>query len=170
MTAMSMQPVLSTIAQRFYGAGGAPIQGQRWAGTALTRYGVIYPGWVLRLPEATRANAKRARSSARGGVEKTTTVGKRRFGRTFTGTASIAESEDTWSMNWFEAWSITKLAELQPRLEAALHHRQRGDIVTQQAISIGVAVVVVGAILVAFYKIVGTALDNFGTQLSNVGH
>ena len=73
-------------------------------------------------------------------------------------------------MNWFEAWSIIKLAELQPRLEAALHHRQRGDIVTQQAISIGVAVVVVGAILVAFYKIVGTALDNFGTQLSNVGH
>ena len=64
-------------------------------------------------------------------------------------------------MNWFEAWSITKLAELQPRLEAALHHRQRGDIITQQAISIGVAVVVVGAILVTFYKIVGTALDNF---------
>jgi len=73
-------------------------------------------------------------------------------------------------MNWFEAWSITKFAELQPRLEAALHHRQRADIVTQQAISIGVAVVVVGAILVAFYKIVGTALDNYGTQLSNVGH
>jgi hypothetical protein len=73
-------------------------------------------------------------------------------------------------MNWFEAWSINKLAELQPRLEAALHHRQRADIVTQQAISIGVAVVVVGAILVAFYKIVGTALDNFGAQLSNVGH
>jgi hypothetical protein len=83
---------------------------------------------------------------------------------------AIAESEETWSMNWFEAWSITKLAELQPRLEAALHHRQRGDIITQQAVSIGVAVVVVGAALVAFYRIVGTVLDNYGNQLSNVGH
>jgi hypothetical protein len=83
---------------------------------------------------------------------------------------AIAESEETWSMNWFEAWSLTKLAEPQPRLEAALHHRQRGDIITQQAVSIGVAVVVVGAALVAFYRIVGTVLDNYGNQLSNVGH
>ncbi len=92
------------------------------------------------------------------------------LGRTFTGTASIAESEEIRSMNWLEAWSITTLAELLSRLEAALHHRQRGDIITQQAISIGVAVVVVGAVLVAFYKIVGTVLDNYGAQLSNVGH
>ena len=133
MTAMSMQPVLSAIAQRIYGAGGAPIQGQRWAGTALTRYGVIYPGWVLRLPEATRANAKRARNRARGRSRENDDGMYTEVGRTFTGAASIAESEDTWSMNWFEAWSITKLAELQPRLGAALHHRQRGDIVTQQA-------------------------------------
>jgi len=80
MTAMSMQPVLSAIAQRIYGAGGALIQGQRWAGTALTRYGVIYPGWVLRLPEATRANAEESsEQSSREGVEKTTTVCKRRL-------------------------------------------------------------------------------------------
>ena len=72
-------------------------------------------------------------------------------------------------MNWLEAWSIAKLADLQPRLEAALHHRQRGDIITQQAVSIAVAVVVVGATLVAFYKIVGAALDNYGAQLGNIG-
>ena len=73
-------------------------------------------------------------------------------------------------MNWFEAWSITKLAELQPRLEAALHHRQRGDIIAQQAgldwrggrsRRRGAG---------AIYKIVGTVLDNYGNQLSNVGH
>ena len=73
-------------------------------------------------------------------------------------------------MNWLEAWSITKLAEIQPRLGAALHHRQRADIITQQAVSIGVAVVVAGAALVAFFKVVGTVLDNYGTQLGNVGH
>ncbi len=73
-------------------------------------------------------------------------------------------------MNWLEAWAITKLAELQPRLGSALHHRQRGDIITQQAVSIGVAVVVAGAALVAFFKIVGTVLDNYGTQLGTIGH
>ena len=67
MTAMSMQPgdSLWVIAQRFYGdaeqaarlfeANGGRAQHD---GTELTRYGVIYPGWVLRLPEVTRANAK----------------------------------------------------------------------------------------------------------------
>jgi hypothetical protein len=73
-------------------------------------------------------------------------------------------------MNWLEAWTITKLAEIQPRLGAGLHHRQRADIITQQAVSIGVAVVVAGAALVAFFKVVGTVLDNYGTQLGNVGH
>ena len=73
MTAMRMQPVLSAIAQRFYGDGeqearlfeanGGRVEPD---GRALTRHGVIYPGWVLRLPEATRANAKRARNRARG--------------------------------------------------------------------------------------------------------
>ena len=75
MTAMSMQSGdrLWCIAQRFYGDGEQAARlfeangGQAEPdGTALTRYGVIYPGWVLRLPEATRANAKRARSRARG--------------------------------------------------------------------------------------------------------
>ena len=65
MTAMSMQPVLSAIVQRFYGDGeqeahlfeanGGRAQPD---GTALTRYGVIYPGWVLRLPDATRQMRK----------------------------------------------------------------------------------------------------------------
>ena len=73
-------------------------------------------------------------------------------------------------MNWLEACSITKLAELQPRLEAALHHRQRADIITQQAVSIAVAVVVVGAVLMAFYKIVGNVLATYGNQLGNIGH
>ena len=73
-------------------------------------------------------------------------------------------------MNSFEAWAITKLTELRPRLSSALHGRQRADIITQQAVSIGVAVVVVGAVLVAFYKIVGTVLDNYGQQLANPGH
>ncbi|MFI5269465.1 MAG: hypothetical protein ACHQ7M_18975 [Chloroflexota bacterium] len=56
---MSMQPVLSAIAQRFYGGGEQQARlleanGGRAQpdGTALTRNGVIYPGWVLRLPEA----------------------------------------------------------------------------------------------------------------------
>ena len=75
MTAMSMQPgdSLWAIAQRFYGDGeqearrfGAKDGRVQPHGTALTRYGVIYPGWVLRLPEATRASAKRARNRARG--------------------------------------------------------------------------------------------------------
>ena len=61
------------------------------------------------------------------------------------------------------------LAELQPRLEAALHHRQRADIITQQAVSIAVAVVVAGAALVAFFKIVGNVLDSYGAQLGNIG-
>jgi nucleoid-associated protein YgaU len=61
MTAMSMQPgdSLWTIAQRFYGSGEQAARlfeanGGRAQpdGTALTRNGVIYPGWVLRLPEA----------------------------------------------------------------------------------------------------------------------
>jgi len=51
-----------------------------------------------------------------------------------------------------------------------LRHRQRADIITQQAVSIGVAVVVAGAALVAFFKIVGTVLDNYGTQLGTIGH
>ncbi len=72
-------------------------------------------------------------------------------------------------MNSLEAWSITKLADLQPRLEAALHHRQRADIITQQAVSIAVAVVVAGAALVAFFKIVGNVLDSYGAQLGNIG-
>ena len=66
MTAMSMQPgdSLWAIAQRFYGDGeqemrlfeanGGRVQPD---GRALTHHGVIYPGWVLRLPEVTRANA-----------------------------------------------------------------------------------------------------------------
>jgi nucleoid-associated protein YgaU len=71
MTAMSMQPgdILWTIAQRFYGSGEQ--EARRFVandgraqpdGTALTRYGVIYPGWVLRLPEATRVVRVRRRS------------------------------------------------------------------------------------------------------------
>jgi nucleoid-associated protein YgaU len=76
---MSMQPVdsLTAIAQRFYGDGeqearlfetnGGRVQPD---GRALTHYGVIYPGWVLRLPEATRANAKRLGTGLEGGVEK----------------------------------------------------------------------------------------------------
>ena len=67
MTAMSMQPgdSLWTIAQRFYGSGeqearrfGAEdgrVQPHEWA---LTRHGVIYPGWILRLPEAPRVRAR----------------------------------------------------------------------------------------------------------------
>ncbi len=75
MTAMSMQPgdSLWAIAQRFYGDGEQATRpfeanGERVQpdGRALTRHGVIYPGWVLRLPEATRASAKRARNRARG--------------------------------------------------------------------------------------------------------
>ncbi len=73
-------------------------------------------------------------------------------------------------MNWLEAWTVTKLANLQPRLGSVLRHRQRADIITQQAVSIGVAVVVAGAALVAFFKIVGTVLDNYGTQLGTIGH
>jgi hypothetical protein len=72
-------------------------------------------------------------------------------------------------MNWFEAWTIAKLADLRPGLSAALRGRQRADIITQQAVSIGVAVVVAGAALVAFFKVVGNVLDNYGTQLGNVG-
>jgi hypothetical protein len=72
-------------------------------------------------------------------------------------------------MNWFEAWTITKLADLRPRLGTALRGRQHADIITQQAVSIGVAVVVAGAVLVAFYKLVGTVLTNYGTQLGDVG-
>jgi hypothetical protein len=72
-------------------------------------------------------------------------------------------------MSGFEAWTISKLSELRPRLSAALHGRQRADIITQQAVSIGVAVVVAGAALMAFFKIVGTVLDNYGNQLGNVG-
>jgi nucleoid-associated protein YgaU len=61
MTAMSMQSGdrLWCIAQCFYGdseqaarlfeANGGRAQPD---GTALIRYGLIYPGWVLRLPEA----------------------------------------------------------------------------------------------------------------------
>ena len=61
MTAMSMQSGdrLWCIAQRFYGDGEQAARlfeanGGRAQpdGTALTRNGVIYPGWVLRLPEA----------------------------------------------------------------------------------------------------------------------
>ena len=61
MTAMSMQPgdSLWAIAQRFYGDGEQATRpfeanGERVQpdGRALTRHGVIYPGWVLRLPEA----------------------------------------------------------------------------------------------------------------------
>ncbi len=73
-------------------------------------------------------------------------------------------------MNWLEAWTVTKLANLQPRLGSVLRHRQRADIITQQAVSIGVAVVVAGAALVAFFKIVGTVLDGYGAQLGNFGH
>jgi hypothetical protein len=73
-------------------------------------------------------------------------------------------------MNWLEAWTLTKLADLQPRLGSALRHRERADIITQQAVSIGVAVVVAGAALVAFFKVVGTVLDNYGTQLGTIGH
>ena len=70
---MSMQPVdsLTAIAQRFYGDGeqearlfeanGGRVQPD---GGALTHHGVIYPGWVLRLPEATRVSARRARNRA----------------------------------------------------------------------------------------------------------
>jgi hypothetical protein len=72
-------------------------------------------------------------------------------------------------MTGFEAWAISKLTELRPRLSSVLHGRQRADIITQQAVSIGVAVVVAGAALVAFFKIVGTVLDNYGNQLGNVG-
>ena len=73
-------------------------------------------------------------------------------------------------MNWLEAWTLTQLADLQPRLGSALRHRERADIITQQAVSIGVAVVVAGAALVAFFKVVGTVLDNYGTQLGTIGH
>ena len=73
-------------------------------------------------------------------------------------------------MNWLEAWTLTKLADLQPRLGSALRQRERADIITQQAVSIGVAVVVAGAALVAFFKVVGTVLDNYGTQLGTIGH
>ena len=73
-------------------------------------------------------------------------------------------------MNWLEAWTLTKLADFQPRLGSALRHRERADIITQQAVSIGVAVVVAGAALVAFFKVVGTVLDNYGTQLGTIGH
>ena len=61
MTAMSMETRASlwAIAQRFYGNGeqqARPFEANGGRaqpdGTALTRYGVIYPGWVLRLPEA----------------------------------------------------------------------------------------------------------------------
>ena len=74
MTAMSMEPgdSLCAIAQRFYDDGE---QEARMVeandgrvqpdGRALTHHGAIYPGWVLRLPEATRARAKRARNRAR---------------------------------------------------------------------------------------------------------
>jgi hypothetical protein len=72
-------------------------------------------------------------------------------------------------MNSFEAWAVSKWAAMQPKLIAALRD-ERGDIITQQAVSIGVAVVVAGAALVAFFKIVGTVLDNYGAQLGNVGH
>ena len=62
-----MQPVdsLTAIAQRFYGDGeqearlfeanGGRVQPD---GGALTHHGVISPGWVLRLPEATRVSAR----------------------------------------------------------------------------------------------------------------
>jgi hypothetical protein len=73
-------------------------------------------------------------------------------------------------MNWIEAWTITKLTDLQPKLGATLHSRQRGDIITQQSISIGVAVLVAGAALVAFYKVITNVLDSYGQQLANVGH
>jgi hypothetical protein len=73
-------------------------------------------------------------------------------------------------MNWLEAWTIAKLADLRPRLGRAVRGRQRGDIVTQMAISVGVAVVIAGAAMVAFYKVVGNVLDSYGTQLGNVGH
>ncbi len=161
------------IAQRFYGDGKLEVRlfeanGVRAHPDArgLTHPGVNYPGWVCACPNrhATRKGRRRSEENDDDGMQ------TERLDRTFTGAASIAESEEIRSMNWLEAWSITTLAELLPRLEAALHHRQRGDIITQQAISIGVAVVVVGAVLVAFYKIVGTVLDNYGAQPNNVGH
>ncbi len=73
-------------------------------------------------------------------------------------------------MNWLEAWMITKLADLQPALGSALRHRQRADIITQQAISIGVAVVVGGAALVTFFKILAMVLEGYGNKLGTTGH
>jgi hypothetical protein len=72
-------------------------------------------------------------------------------------------------MHSLEALAITKLSALRPRLTSLLRGRQRADIITQQAVSIGVAVVVAGAALVAFFRVVGTVLDNYGAQLGNVG-
>jgi nucleoid-associated protein YgaU len=76
---VSLRPVdiLAGIAQRFYGDGKQEarlFEANGWRvqpdGRALTHHGVIYPGWVLRLPEATRANAKRLGTGLEGGVEK----------------------------------------------------------------------------------------------------
>jgi nucleoid-associated protein YgaU len=70
---MSMQPVdsLAAIAKRFYGDGEQEARlfeangGRVQPDGRATHYGVIYPGWVLRLPEVTRANAKRAQKRSR---------------------------------------------------------------------------------------------------------
>ena len=73
-------------------------------------------------------------------------------------------------MTWLEAWAITRLDGLRPRFKRAIRRRQRGDIITQQAVSIAVAVVVAGAALVAFFRIVGNVLDGYGQQLGTIGH
>jgi hypothetical protein len=82
MTAMSMQPgdSLWTIAQRFYGSGerearrfvanDGRVQPHEWA---LTHHGVIYPGWIVRLPEAARV------VRFEGGAEKTTRACERKL-------------------------------------------------------------------------------------------
>ena len=62
------------------------------------------------------------------------------------------------SMHWAEAWLRTSSHHLQPRLRGLLGHRQPADIISQEAVMIGVTATLGLAAVVAFMTGLGQIL------------
>ena len=69
------------------------------------------------------------------------------------------------SMHWAEAWLRTSSAGWRPRLRRAIGHRQRANIISEQAVWIGVTATLGLAAAVAFMTGVGQILQKELTRL-----
>ena len=74
--------------------------------------------------------------------------------------------EQEQAMHWAEAWVRTTSAGWRPRLRRAMGHRQRANIISEQAVWIGVTATLGLAAAVAFVTGVGQILTR---ELARIG-